>query len=241
MRWLCNIASCIGGRRLVHDGRYVLLSPSAYEMGQKRDRRGTNLALVPGCCRNRQNVVLYTASSKVIENCMIRHVEHTIVVLDEGGRIQNGLAEESRKSGRVGKLINGRYCAVIKGVVLGLVKVQQVFGDFVMKNVGRGNLPVLGLFVLLLLRRRLICLRRRLPILGGGVSRCLRLVGEHIVGVHLNVVDQIVAKVYSRWQVRRCLHLVVHQESDVVSSRENIDRCCKDTWMALTTVNPRQR
>lgn len=149
----------------------------------------------------------------MVENSVVGHVEHAVVILHQRRRVEDGLAQEPGQRRRIRQLLDSRDGVLICGRVLWLVKVDQVLGDLATVRLWRGHGLALGR------RQDLLTLRRSLS--GGLRIRGLLLMG--VVRVNLDVVDEVVAKVDSGGQVGRRLHDTIHQEADMVGAGEDVD------------------
>ncbi|PMB67906.1 tRNA N6-adenosine threonylcarbamoyltransferase [Beauveria bassiana] len=214
---------------------------------KNQESRKTNLAAISRRRAYCEHVVLDAARGEMVQNRVVGHVEHTVVVLHQRRRVEDGLAEEARQAGGRGKLLDGADGALVGGRLLGLVKVDQVLGDLVAVAVARRDGFVLGGL------GRLLHRRGRAAVAGAdagasghgpnlaiasGLGR-LELLLEGHLGADFNVVDQVVTEIDSGRQVGRRLHDGVHNEADVVGTGEHIDDASKASRFSLA-VRPEE-
>lgn len=160
----------------------------------------------------------------MIQDGVIWHIENTVVILQKRSRIKDWLAEEARQSWWGSQLLNGRDGVLISGRVLGLIKVEKILRNLIAIDLGRQDGLALWLFWLFLLiflgSIALCCLGFRCG-LGSDLCQLLLLC---IIWIYFDIVDQIVSEVDCGGQVLRSLHDTIHQEADMVGSREDMDR-----------------
>jgi len=168
-----------------------------------------------------------------------RHNKNAVIILENRRGIQNRLVQEAGQRGRLGQLLGSHDCMLIQRRVLRLIQIKKIPGDLARKLLRRRNFPLLDHLRLLLLGHRSgkeNVHRRPLGrcVLAGSDTLLLRgWSRRHIVGIDLDVVDEVVRKVYGSRQIRGSAHLPIHQESNVMGAWNDIDGGRKDARATL--------
>jgi len=106
---LRNSGGVIHGR-LIHDCRDIL-------------------SLVSSSGRYGEYVILNTARRKVIENSMIRHIQHTVVVLHWCCSVQDRFAQEAWQTRRCWQFLDGSRGILIGSRVFSLIEIKEILRD----------------------------------------------------------------------------------------------------------------
>lgn len=176
-----------------------------------------------------QDLVLDTTCSQMVQDGMVGHIQHTVVVFHWGGPVQDKLLKKDRYVWGCCKVRGAFVTAMIPITLFWLLQIEKEFRHPVTPmNWLSGLLAIQRLALRHLFRRMILGLGpfwqdpgrnatlRHLAIFAG-------LLDWNVVGADLDVIDQDICVVDSRREFVRELHYTVRNELDMMRTGRQLE------------------